>query len=178
MTQASPSIARATRSLKRSSGTSVQFGPHASASSSTKETPSRRARSRPNVVLPEPVEPTTEIRRGEPSGETGRGRPLGLLYLLDGVVLTLTFPLDFSDRRLSERFGDAIGQLLIRWGARLIGCPWRGYRHLNDHYETVKRHVPPPLAPVGARNTEYSSGSQVGYLAAPKLAPCRRNGRS
>src|SRR5438445_8564239 len=149
MTQTSPSTARATRSLKRSSGTSVQFGPHASASSSTKATPSRRARSRPNVVLPEPVEPTTEIRRGEPSGETGRGRPLGLLYLLDGVVLALTFPLDFSDRRLSERFGDAVGQLLIRWGARLIGCPWRGYRHLNDHYETVKRHVPPPFAPLG-----------------------------
>src|SRR6266849_5200131 len=60
MTQASPSTARATRSLNSSSGTSVQFGPHASASSSTCGTPNLEASSAANLVLPAPVDPITE----------------------------------------------------------------------------------------------------------------------
>src|SRR5207249_1795008 len=89
MTQVSPSTARATRSLKTSTGTSVQFGPHASTSSSTKGTPSRRASSRANVVLPEPVDPTMEMRRLTRSGWRRRGRRLGGddLCLFDLVVL-------------------------------------------------------------------------------------------
>src|SRR5467141_1032738 len=72
MTQASPSAARATRSLKRSTGTMVQFGPQLSASSSTRGRPSRRESSRANAVLPEPVEPTTEIRFREALWLSGR----------------------------------------------------------------------------------------------------------
>src|SRR2546423_12742097 len=81
MTQVSPSTARATRSWKTSTGTSVQFGPHASASSSTCSTLSRRANSRANVVFPEPVDPTTEMRFS-PKGrcESDRASRLRLLF--------------------------------------------------------------------------------------------------
>src|SRR5256886_12342656 len=60
-----------TRAWNSSGGRSFQFGCHTTASSSVCGTLRMAARSRANVVLPVPVDPTTETRRGRP----GRSMP-------------------------------------------------------------------------------------------------------
>src|SRR6185369_17305847 len=62
MTHVSPLLTASTRSRNRSSGAKVQLASQLSASSSTKGTPRICASARANVVLPLPVEPTTETR--------------------------------------------------------------------------------------------------------------------
>src|SRR5512132_1980900 len=62
MTHVSPRLAASTRVRNRSSGAIAQFASQLSASSSTKGTPRTCASSRAKVVLPLPVEPTTETR--------------------------------------------------------------------------------------------------------------------
>src|ERR1700730_15143471 len=101
-----------TRSLNTSMGTMVQSGPQLSASSSTCVTPSRRANTRANVVLPEPVDPTTEMRFSEAQWLSG-----GLFRLRVRVARLHLHELVVAQRAVSpsrrlEDFFDTLSDLL------------------------------------------------------------------